>query len=69
MLIFDTYVFIGSNFCLSGGTSASTPVFASVINCINEERFNSGNGANRFLDSVTSCQPFYTSKRHKQENS
>lgn len=31
-------IYIGGNFSLSGGTSASTPIFAAIINRINEER-------------------------------
>ena len=35
-------VFNQGKFTLAGGTSASTPIFASIINRINEERIAAG---------------------------
>jgi tripeptidyl-peptidase-1 len=34
----NTMTILGSEQVLSGGTSASTPIFASIINLINEQR-------------------------------
>jgi tripeptidyl-peptidase I len=36
--------YTGGEYGLSGGTSASTPIFASIINRINEERLSRGKG-------------------------
>ena len=47
----------GGNFTLSGGTSASTPIFAAVINRINEERINAGKGPIGFLNPSMYANP------------
>ncbi|KAI1331621.1 putative protease S8 tripeptidyl peptidase I [Xylariaceae sp. FL0255] len=45
-------VYVGGEFDLSGGTSASTPIFASVLNRINEERIAIGKGPVGFVNPV-----------------
>ncbi|PVH73292.1 subtilisin-like protein [Cadophora sp. DSE1049] len=50
-------VYNGGNFTLSGGTSASTPIFAAVINRINEERINAGKGPIGFLNPSMYANP------------
>ena len=50
-------IYNGGNFTLSGGTSASTPIFASVINRINEERINAGKGSIGFLNPSLYANP------------
>jgi tripeptidyl-peptidase-1 len=50
-------VYVGGNFSLSGGTSASTPIFASVINRINEERLIHGKGPIGFLNPSLYANP------------
>ncbi|KAL1966448.1 hypothetical protein VTN77DRAFT_4590 [Rasamsonia byssochlamydoides] len=44
-------------FVLSGGTSASTPIFASIINRINEERLAAGKGPVGFVNPVLYKNP------------
>lgn len=44
--------YTGGEFSLSGGTSASTPIFAAVINRINEERLKRGKKTVGFLNPV-----------------
>jgi tripeptidyl-peptidase-1 len=48
---------VGGNFSLSGGTSASTPIFAAVINRINEERLWAGKGPLGFLNPSLYANP------------
>jgi tripeptidyl-peptidase-1 len=50
-------VYVGGDFDLSGGTSASTPIFAAVINRINEERLNCGKGPIGFLNPSLYANP------------
>ncbi|QKX58260.1 uncharacterized protein TRUGW13939_05381 [Talaromyces rugulosus] len=50
-------VYVGGNFSLSGGTSASTPIFAAVINRINEERLWAGKGPLGFLNPSLYANP------------
>lgn len=50
-------VYVGGEYGLSGGTSASTPIFASVINRINEERLNHGKGPIGFLNPSLYANP------------
>jgi len=50
-------VYTGGNFTLSGGTSASTPIFSSVINRINEERIKVGKGPIGFLNPSLYANP------------
>jgi len=45
----NTFVAVGGGFGISGGTSASSPTFASIITRINEERFNIGKNAVGFI--------------------
>ncbi|KAF3014047.1 hypothetical protein E8E14_011471 [Neopestalotiopsis sp. 37M] len=45
-------VFVGGEFGLSGGTSASTPIFASIINRINDERIAIGKSPVGFINPV-----------------
>lgn len=47
----------GGNFSLSGGTSASTPIFSAVITRINEERLNAGKGPIGFLNPSLYANP------------
>lgn len=47
----------GNDFELSGGTSASTPIFSAVINRINEERINVGKGPIGFLNPSLYANP------------
>ena len=42
---------------LTGGTSASTPIFASIINMINEERIKVGKGPVGFINPVLYANP------------
>jgi tripeptidyl-peptidase I len=41
--------YTGGDYSLSGGTSASTPIFAAIINRINEERLTRGKGPVRTM--------------------
>ena len=50
-------MYVGGNFSLSGGTSASTPIVAAVINRINEERLNAGKGPIGFLNPSLYANP------------
>ncbi|KAK0128037.1 hypothetical protein ONS95_000023 [Cadophora gregata] len=50
-------VYNGGNFTLSGGTSASTPIFAAVINRINEERINTDKSPIGFLNPSLYANP------------
>lgn len=47
----------GGDYALSGGTSASTPIFAAVINRINEERLNVGKKPIGFLNPSLYANP------------
>jgi tripeptidyl-peptidase-1 len=49
--------FIQGNFTLEGGTSASTPIFASIINRINEERLAVGKNTVGFVNPVLYSNP------------
>ncbi|KAF7959745.1 hypothetical protein EAE96_001354 [Botrytis aclada] len=49
--------FVGGSFSLSGGTSASTPIFSSVINLINEERLAVGKSTVGFINPVLYANP------------
>ncbi|EDO01044.1 hypothetical protein SS1G_03518 [Sclerotinia sclerotiorum 1980 UF-70] len=49
--------FLGGNFTLNGGTSASTPIFSSVINLINEERLAIGKSTVGFINPVLYANP------------
>ena len=51
-------VYVGGEFGLSGGTSASTPIFASIINRINEERIAVGKGPVGFINPVLYENPW-----------
>ncbi len=44
-------------FTQSGGTSASAPIFASLINRINEQRLNAGKGTLGFLNPALYANP------------
>lgn len=63
-------VYVGGDFGLSGGTSASTPIFASVINRINEERLIHGKGPIGFLNPSLYANPSMLNdiKNGKQTN-
>ncbi|KAB8299062.1 hypothetical protein EYC80_001187 [Monilinia laxa] len=50
-------IYNGNDFGLSGGTSASTPIFSAVINRINEERINIGKGPIGFLNPSLYANP------------
>ncbi|PQE18973.1 hypothetical protein CJF32_00010051 [Rutstroemia sp. NJR-2017a WRK4] len=50
-------IYNGNKFGLSGGTSASTPIFSAVINRINEERLNVGKGPIGFLNPSLYANP------------
>ena len=45
------------NFTLEGGTSASTPIFASIVNRINEERIAVGKKPVGFVNPVLYSHP------------
>ncbi|KAF7198229.1 Aorsin, partial [Pseudocercospora fuligena] len=49
--------YTGGEFSLSGGTSASTPIFAAIINRINEERLAMGKKTVGFLNPVLYAHP------------
>ena len=51
-------VFDAGVFGLSGGTSASTPIFSSIINRINEERLAAGKGTVGFLNPTLYANPW-----------
>jgi tripeptidyl-peptidase I len=50
-------VYSNGQFQLSAGTSASTPIFASVINLINEERLAAGLGPLGFINPALYANP------------
>ncbi|WPH02277.1 Hypothetical protein R9X50_00513300 [Acrodontium crateriforme] len=50
-------VYKGGNYHTSGGTSASTPIFASLINRIVEERLKSGKGPVGFINPALYFNP------------
>ena len=50
-------IYFGGNFTLSGGTSASTPLFAAVINRINEERLAANKSSLGFLNPAMYKNP------------
>ncbi|RFU32816.1 hypothetical protein B7463_g3492, partial [Scytalidium lignicola] len=50
-------VWVGGTFSRSGGTSASAPIFASVINRINEERLKNGKKSIGFLNPSLYANP------------
>lgn len=50
-------VYVGGEFGLSGGTSASTPIFSGIINRINEERIAAGKGPLGFLNPALYAHP------------
>ncbi|KAM0318569.1 hypothetical protein ACHAO8_001660 [Botrytis cinerea] len=49
--------FLEGNFTLNGGTSASTPIFSSIINLINEERLAIGKSTVGFINPVLYANP------------
>lgn len=49
--------FVNGDYGLSGGTSASTPIFSSIINRINEERFKLGKMPVGFLNTTLYAHP------------
>ncbi|ESZ95141.1 hypothetical protein SBOR_4473 [Sclerotinia borealis F-4128] len=49
--------FLNGEFTLNGGTSASTPIFSSVINLINEERLAAGKSTVGFINPVLYSNP------------
>jgi tripeptidyl-peptidase-1 len=50
-------VYLGGKYSLSGGTSASSPVFASIVNRIIEERIKRGKGPLGFINPVLYQHP------------
>jgi hypothetical protein len=50
-------VYINGEFQISGGTSASTPIFASLINRINELRLNAGKSTVGFINPALYSHP------------
>lgn len=42
---------------MTGGTSAAAPIFASVVNLINEERIKAGKGPVGFMNPVLNANP------------
>lgn len=48
---------VDGNFTLSFGTSASAPVFASLVNMINEKRFEAGKGPVGFINTALYANP------------
>lgn len=53
----NTASVVTGGFHLTGGTSAATPIFASVINLINEERLKAGKGPVGFVNPVLYAHP------------
>ena len=49
--------FVSGQFFNSGGTSASAPIFASIINLINEERIAAGKGPVGFINPTLYANP------------
>lgn len=50
-------VFYGGEFQLGGGTSAATPIFAAIINRINEERLARGKRPGGFVNPALYKHP------------
>ncbi|CZT06100.1 related to serine protease [Rhynchosporium graminicola] len=50
-------VYSGDDFARAGGTSASAPIFASLINRINEKRLNAGKSVLGFLNPALYANP------------
>ncbi|KAK6397550.1 hypothetical protein LTR65_006527 [Meristemomyces frigidus] len=50
-------VYLEGNFTLEGGTSASSPIFAALVNRINEERIKAGKGSVGFINPVLYQHP------------
>lgn len=50
-------VFVKGKYSLSGGTSASSPIFASLINRIVDERLAAGKGSLGFINPVLYQHP------------
>lgn len=50
-------LFVGGDFGTEGGTSASSPIFASLINRIIEERLAVGKGPLGFINPVLYTNP------------
>jgi tripeptidyl-peptidase I len=51
-------VYNGGRAGLSGGTSAATPIFASIVNRINEERLAAGKKSVGFVNPVLYANPW-----------
>ncbi|KAK5135062.1 hypothetical protein LTR08_005722 [Meristemomyces frigidus] len=49
--------YVDGNFTLEGGTSASSPIFAALVNRINEERIKAGKGPVGFINPVLYNNP------------
>ena len=47
---FPTVIAINGSFALSGGSSASTPIFAAMIAAVNDARFAAGKGPVGFIN-------------------
>lgn len=54
----NTAVYVAGEFQRGGGTSASTPIFAAVLNRINEERIKGGKGPVGFVNPVLYGNPW-----------
>lgn len=50
-------VYVGGDLGLEGGTSASSPIFASLVNRIVEERLRAGKGPLGFINPVLYQHP------------
>nr|POF15306.1 aorsin [Quercus suber] len=50
--------YVGGDFGLSGGTSASSPIFAALVTRINEERIRIGKGRVGFVNPVLYQHPY-----------
>lgn len=50
-------VYVGGNFTLEGGTSASSPIFAALVTRINEERIKAGKGPMGFINPTLYQHP------------
>lgn len=50
-------IFQNGEFLIAGGTSASTPIFASLINRINELRLNAGKSTVGFINPALYSHP------------
>ena len=51
---FPTAVVIDGNFTLSGGTSASTPIFAAMVAAVNDARLAAGKGPVGWMNPAVS---------------